>query len=238
MGEASEAESPADEKSPENRERAQRILDAAMKLITHYGYDKTTVSDIAQEAGVSKGAIYLHWSSKDDLFEALLLREIRLYTEEWFELIEADPKGGTLAVMMREKLAILKRRPLLQALFSRDKRVLGDYVRRQEPDFYSKRLGYSHEFIELMQQVGVVRKGLDPAVVAYLLTCINYGFVMVDDVLEPGQIPPLDLIMQGIDVFIERALSPEEGANSEAGKQILRQMLAQIKQQWDKGKLM
>jgi TetR/AcrR family acrAB operon transcriptional repressor len=238
MGEAREAESPADEKSPENRERAERILDAAMKLITHYGYDKTTVSDIAQEAGVSKGAIYLHWSSKDDLFEALLLREIRQYTEEWFTFIEADPKGGTLPVMIRVALTILKKRPLLLALFSRDKRVLGDFMRRQDPEFYSKRLSYSHEFIALMQQAGVVRKELDPAVVAYLLTCINYGFVMVDDALAPSQIPPIALIMQGIEMLMERALSPEAGANNEAGKQIMRQMLAQVKQQWDKGKLM
>ena len=31
----------------DNQERANRILDAASKLIVHYGYDKTTVSDIA-----------------------------------------------------------------------------------------------------------------------------------------------------------------------------------------------
>ena len=61
--------------SDNNQERADRILDAASKLIVHYGYDKTTVSDIAREAGVSKGAIYLHWASKDDLFEALIFRE-------------------------------------------------------------------------------------------------------------------------------------------------------------------
>ncbi len=48
-----------------NPERAQRILDAAANLIAHYGYDKTTVDDIARAAGVSKGAIYLHYRSKE-----------------------------------------------------------------------------------------------------------------------------------------------------------------------------
>ena len=60
---------------PAQYEREQRILDAASRLIAHYGYDKTTVSDVAREAGVSKGAIYLHWKSKTALFEALLFRE-------------------------------------------------------------------------------------------------------------------------------------------------------------------
>ena len=53
-------------------DREQRILDAAADLIAHFGYDKTTVDDIARRAGVSKGAIYLHFKSKDDLFEGLL----------------------------------------------------------------------------------------------------------------------------------------------------------------------
>jgi AcrR family transcriptional regulator len=60
-----------------NKEREKRILDAAAALFTHYGFDKTTVSDIAAEAGVSKGAIYLHFESKENLLEALLLRELQ-----------------------------------------------------------------------------------------------------------------------------------------------------------------
>ena len=70
----------------DNEQREQRILDAALDLFVHYGYDKTTVSDIAHEAGVSKGAIYLHFESKDDLFEALLIRELTLYSETFASL--------------------------------------------------------------------------------------------------------------------------------------------------------
>lgn len=83
----------------DNVEREQRILKAAVDLFIHYGYDKTTVSDIARAAGVSKGAIYLHFKSKDDLFEGLLIREMTTHAEKWLELIEADPKGGTIGGM-------------------------------------------------------------------------------------------------------------------------------------------
>ena len=62
-----------------NAEREERILDAAAELFIHFGYDKTTVSDIASEAGISKAAIYLHFKSKDDLLEALILRETEAY---------------------------------------------------------------------------------------------------------------------------------------------------------------
>lgn len=43
------------------------ILDAADRLIGLYGYRKTTVDDIAQEAGVGKGTIYIYFESKEDV---------------------------------------------------------------------------------------------------------------------------------------------------------------------------
>ena len=52
-----------------NQEREERILEATARLIVRYGYDKTSVSDIAKEAGISKGAVYLHFDSKDSLLQ-------------------------------------------------------------------------------------------------------------------------------------------------------------------------
>ena len=72
----------------DNQLRRERILDAAAELFIHYGYDKTTVSDIAQTAGVSKGAIYLHFDGKDALLEGLIIREMKIYAEKWLALLE------------------------------------------------------------------------------------------------------------------------------------------------------
>jgi AcrR family transcriptional regulator len=47
------------------------ILQAAWKLIRHYGYNKTTVEDISQSAGVGKGTVYLHFRSKAEIMLAL-----------------------------------------------------------------------------------------------------------------------------------------------------------------------
>ena len=65
-----------------NTEREQRILDAAANLFIHYGFDKTAISDIARDAGVSQGAIYLHFANKEDLLEHLILREMQRFAEE------------------------------------------------------------------------------------------------------------------------------------------------------------
>src|SRR4051794_30101091 len=47
--------------------RETRLLDAATRLFARFGFDKTSVDDIARAAGVSKGAVYLHWPSKFSL---------------------------------------------------------------------------------------------------------------------------------------------------------------------------
>jgi AcrR family transcriptional regulator len=57
---------------PEYREEAKsRILEAANKVFAERGYHEATMDDIAKRLGVSKGAIYLYFSSKEDLFEAM-----------------------------------------------------------------------------------------------------------------------------------------------------------------------
>jgi AcrR family transcriptional regulator len=45
----------------------QSILDAADRLLARYGYKKMTVEDLAQEVGIGKGSVYLHFPSKEEV---------------------------------------------------------------------------------------------------------------------------------------------------------------------------
>lgn len=220
-----------------NVERERRILDAATRLIVHYGFDKTTVGEIAHEAGVSKGAVYLHWPGKDDLFKALLLREMVEFTSEWLALIEEDPKGGQLAALYRHSLIVIERRPLLKALMTQDKRVLGDFFRRQDTALFARRNGFSLEFVRLLQSVNVVRPDLDPKQVAYMLNCLKAGMVYVDELMPSEDILPLDEAVNTVADFVQRAFAPEGGGDSEAGKQVIRSIASALQERWAKGEL-
>jgi AcrR family transcriptional regulator len=55
-----------------SEETRARILDSAIKLFSGRGYNKASVDDICAEAGISKGAFYHHFESKQALFLALL----------------------------------------------------------------------------------------------------------------------------------------------------------------------
>ena len=48
------------------------ILDAAMSIFLKYGYQKTTMDDIAHEAMIGKGTIYYYFKTKEDIFIAIL----------------------------------------------------------------------------------------------------------------------------------------------------------------------
>src|SRR3954465_12585959 len=50
----------------------QRIFDAALKLFSHRGDGATSVADIAEAAGVSKGNVYHHFPDKETIFRELL----------------------------------------------------------------------------------------------------------------------------------------------------------------------
>ena len=50
----------------------EQILDSSLKLFSEKGFARTSVRDIAQAAGITDAAIYYHFASKRDLFEALI----------------------------------------------------------------------------------------------------------------------------------------------------------------------
>src|SRR5689334_6689237 len=62
---------PMTQEERSERSRTQ-ILDAALKLFSHRGYGATSVRDIAEAAGLSKGNVYHHFPDKESIFRALL----------------------------------------------------------------------------------------------------------------------------------------------------------------------
>jgi AcrR family transcriptional regulator len=63
-----------------SEETRARIIESAIKLFSNRGYDTASVDDICTEAGISKGAFYHHFESKQALFLALL--------DSWLQTID------------------------------------------------------------------------------------------------------------------------------------------------------
>lgn len=63
--------------------RSGELLDCAQRLFFAHGYNHTTINDIIREAGVSKGAFYHYFPSKEALLEAFAARLARESLEEF-----------------------------------------------------------------------------------------------------------------------------------------------------------
>ena len=61
---------------PRGDAEARRVViqDAALRVFGQYGYRRTSMDDIAREAGIAKGTIYLSFASKEEVFQALSRR--------------------------------------------------------------------------------------------------------------------------------------------------------------------
>jgi AcrR family transcriptional regulator len=62
-------------------ERRSMLLDMAAVVILRFGYRKTTLEDIAAEAGVSRATVYNYFPSKEEVFRAIIDREMERYRE-------------------------------------------------------------------------------------------------------------------------------------------------------------
>ena len=86
----------------------QKLLDAATKLFESQGYFSTTVEQITEEAGVSKGFVYNYFSSKEELLAALIeaaTSQMALVAET---LVPSESIEETLSIFLDRFLNFLK----------------------------------------------------------------------------------------------------------------------------------
>lgn len=89
--------SPNDEPKFRRRaeERPDEILDAALELFLEKGFERTRVAEIAERAGLSKGAVYLYFDTKEALLEGLVRRAVIPAADQALQMITAyrgDPR--------------------------------------------------------------------------------------------------------------------------------------------------
>jgi len=214
-----------------DEDREARILNAAERLFLHYGFDKTTVSEIASEAGISKGAIYLHYTSKDELFEALIWRVVWTYSDEMIRRLEEDTEAWSFVMMYRHAMSVIAEQPLMQAIMRGDERVMGSFLRRHGEKFMALKRPFQLELFQKMQELNVIRQDLDVKVIAYLFSTFSTGFVYMPTMDIGMEAPPMDEVMMSFGDMIDRFLTPENGGDQEAGRQLILEMVEAFKQQ-------
>jgi len=206
---ASQATSARSERAERTR---QRILDAAGHCFAASGYAKTTVEEIALQAGVSKGLVYHHFRGKEQILEAVLERTV----EDWDEATRTAnwPEGKSvlqgLADVHRAMVQYARDNPLVRALFQNDPLVLPEMRRsaavRGALDQFRAQLV---EAIHVGVESGELREDLDVERSAEVVRILCLAFI--EHLLDPEWIDAFDerLVEASLDVLF-RGLAREE----------------------------
>jgi AcrR family transcriptional regulator len=174
----------ARDRSLERQRRGQRILDAAAELILRWGYDKTTLDDVARLAGVSKGTIHLHWKNRERLFVVLLRRErVGLLAEVRRRVVEG-PEVPSLRGLLVHTTLVYLRHPLLKAVVTRDIDVIGKLARTEQAAEAGSALRSDFvRYLDGLREQGLVRDDLGLAEQVQLVSATFLGFFLASPVI-------------------------------------------------------
>ena len=221
----------------DEKESEQTILDAAAKLLIHQGYNKTTMSDVADAVDLNRALIYLHFKSKDEIVEALIVRELGRYGALWSQTLEADPLGGSVASIYRGMVPTLKHLPLMAAILTRDEQTFGKYLRKPGNLLASLTSPIlTRDALQAMQERGVVRQDVNIVAMAFIIDALTPVILQTlsfrreapgGDSERVGR-PSYEEVMVSMTEMLDRMLTPESGANLEAGKAALLQGVESI----------
>jgi AcrR family transcriptional regulator len=168
-----------------------RLLKAASRVFGRRGYHDASLREIAEEAGVSKGALYYNFASKDDLFLALL--DARM--QERLEEIEVafgvdDSTGAPVDRAARDYVENLKRNREWITLFfefvafaARDPQF-GDRFAQRFKGFWAALA----EVVERRARELGVDLPLPAQHLAIAIDALGIGF-MIPEIVDPGGVP-------------------------------------------------
>jgi AcrR family transcriptional regulator len=213
------------------RARAIRILDAAAELVLRWGYDKTTIDDIAKHAGVGKGTIYLHWKTREDLFETLLLHETIAIVETLIHSIQEEPEHILLHHIIRALFQLTEQRPLAKVLFTGVREILGDLTRYGiNTAIRAQRLLMARDYLELLRKHGLIRSDMSLDAQLYALTVIVSGFFSSDPpLITEEQLTDAERA-ESLTLTVRNAFEPETLPSSAAIQEVAPQVILRFTQ--------
>lgn len=188
---------------PLDQDADRLLLDAARASILAVGWRRSTLTDVARRAGVSRMTIYRRWSDMASLLADLL-------TREWGGLAAAAlPAGEPLTRLVSgvvDTVATLRANELFAKIVEVDPELLLPYLLDRRGRTQDTLLAVLQQTIAAGQSAGVVRAG-DPVLLARSVLLAAHGFAlsaptMVDD---PG--PALVDLDGELRVLVERYLA-------------------------------
>jgi AcrR family transcriptional regulator len=187
----------------EGRHAREELLTAALHVFARRGYEQAGVDEIAADAGYSKGALYWHFSGKEELLTTLLDERIDAPAREMVALLQSAPPDRDMSVeaarvfagrLREQREAVLLDREYW-SLAIRDPVLRARYIARQT----DLRRALAAALQARMRHLGTPDLPMGAEQVARIVMGI-IGGLAVDELIEPGSVDP-DLLAETLAVL-------------------------------------
>ncbi len=159
------------------RETRTKILDAARKLFGDRGFGQATIEDIAEAAGVSNGALYHHFASKEELFKVILTDHISDQHLEISALVPAVSLRDVLERLASYWLEHLRKDHEDDRLFAEvwAQAARDPWARQAMTGFIRDGAALLENALRIGQEAGLIRPDVDRPAVATLMHATMQG---------------------------------------------------------------
>jgi TetR/AcrR family transcriptional regulator, fatty acid metabolism regulator protein len=184
-------------------DKREAILRAAIRVFSQNGYFNSKVADIAKEAGIADGTVYLYFKSKEEILHSIFDRAMEEFISEGRKEIdgiaEPDKRLRRIAQLHLEKLGEDRD---LAIVFQVELRGSIKFMREFSAAGFAEYLEIIHQTIVEGQKAGVFRKNLNPTV------CSKILFGALDEmvtnwILSPKPYPLAPLADTVLEVFFD-----------------------------------
>lgn len=153
------------------------ILETASELMMRKGVKETSLKDIANAVGISKGTLYYHFSSKDDMIFEIAdkhLTEVTDHLGQWVQNIDNDATFEQVLSIVIEQVSNLETRAKLHIY------LMGEAIMNNDPlkDRFKQKYNEWFRLVESTLKSHLQEKKLDVKVLSFLVVAILDGYSM------------------------------------------------------------
>jgi len=186
-----------------------RILEAAIKVFAKQGFHQATISQIAREAGVADGTIYLYFKNKEDI----MVNFFGYKTKQVFgrfreEVDKADNARDKLRLLIKRHLEEFQRDRSMAVLYQTETHRFSRMCEAQIREMSKMYLDLVSEIVESGQDEGLMRKDL------YMGLVKRFIIGAIDEVINTwlhsgGSYDLVSMADPLVDLFIRGVGNPE-----------------------------
>lgn len=170
-----------------SEEKEKLILETALKRFNRFGFKKTTIEEIANDARIAKGTIYLYFDNKTDIYKKLVEEELRTFTAQFSNIISDEVGvGEKIRKLFYITVDYYSNNNFLMSTLVGDDEMVLPYVAMEGQKIQEKEIvALIKKLLEKGVEEGEVRDDLDMNKVSYLL--YHFGLFLVIKEFSPDK---------------------------------------------------